>query len=92
MANIRKRKLPSGAIRFLVDYVDMNGRRRAKQFAKRKDAEAWMHRSAVEVMEGRQVADRDSPTVSKVAELWLAYCEAEMAAGRFEGFEAGEWR
>jgi hypothetical protein len=33
MANIQKRTLPSGTIRFEVAYVDSTGKRRAKLFA-----------------------------------------------------------
>ena len=42
MAIVRKRTLPSGETRWLADYVDLKGKRRAKQFEKRKDADAYL--------------------------------------------------
>ena len=52
MASVRKRVLPSGEIRWLVDYQDMTGKRRAKQFGKKKDAEAWKANTLVDVRKG----------------------------------------
>lgn len=55
-----------------VDYFDAGGKRRSKQFAKKKDADAFSARAAVEVREGTHVADGASVTVSKAGELWIA--------------------
>ena len=52
MAKIRKRTLPSGATRYLVDYKDQAGKRRFKQFKKRKFAEEWMTTALFEVQQG----------------------------------------
>ena len=52
MAKIRKRTLPSGAVRYLVDYRDQAGKRRFKQFKKRKIAEGWMTTALFEVQQG----------------------------------------
>ena len=39
MATIRKRTLPSGLIRWQVDFSDQTGKRRSKLFPRRKDAD-----------------------------------------------------
>lgn len=77
MAKIRKRTLESGQIRWLVDYKDQSGRRRAKQFDKRKGAESWMARALVEVQEGRHTPESSTVTVTIAADLWLKRCQAE---------------
>lgn len=77
MASIRKRTLPSGKTVWLVDYVDQSGRRRAKQFSTKRDADAWMVQARSEVQAGIHTHDRDSVTVEKAGELWITKCEAE---------------
>jgi integrase len=42
MATVRKRKLPSGLIRWQASYVDGAGQRRAKLFDRKSDGEAWL--------------------------------------------------
>jgi hypothetical protein len=42
MATVRKRKLPSGLIRWQASYVDGAGKRRAKLFDRKSDGEAWL--------------------------------------------------
>ncbi|QZP08185.1 site-specific integrase [Caenibius sp. WL] len=80
---IRKRQwiAPDGTAKqaWLVDYRDQAGKRRAKQFAKKKDAEAWSVNAAAEVQKGIHTADSVSVTVQKAAELWLGTVRA---AGR----------
>ena len=82
MASIRKRTLPSGEIRWLVDYSDQAGRRRAKQFEKKRDAEAWRANALVQVRQGTHVPDSEPFTVGDAAALWLESCEARMEAGQ----------
>jgi integrase len=73
---IRKRKwtAPNGEEKqaWLVDYRDQSGRRRSKQFTRKKDAEEYEGNSWQEVRQGTHTHDRDSITVSKAGELWLA--------------------
>lgn len=83
MTSIRKRAwvTPSGTakVAWQVDYRDQTGRRRAKQFAKKKDAEAWSVNAAAEVQKGIHTADSASITVERAAILWL---DSVRAAGR----------
>lgn len=78
---IRKRAwtAPDGTAKqaWLVDYRDQAGKRRAKQFARKKDAEAYADNAKSEVRQGRHTHDRDSVTVSIAADLWISAAEAE---------------
>lgn len=78
---IRKRSwiAPTGEKKaaWLVDYRDQSGKRRAKQFARKKEAEEYATRAQNEVRQGTHTHDRDSITVSVAADLWIAAAEAE---------------
>lgn len=82
--SVRKRTwtTPSGELRerWLVDYVDVQGRRRAKSFKRKKDADQFEAKARVEVREGIHVADSSSTTVADAGKLWLE-------AGRTAGLE-----
>ncbi|MCG5241353.1 tyrosine-type recombinase/integrase [Azospirillum doebereinerae] len=71
MASVRKRVLPSGETRWLVDYKDQNGKRRAKQFETRKAAVAFETKARGEVAQGVHVPDSASATVEQAADLWI---------------------
>lgn len=71
MASIRKRKLPSGEVRWLVDYRDMAGKRRAKMFLSKRDADAYLVKARGEVALGTHVADSQSVTVGDAADIWV---------------------
>ncbi len=72
---IRKRAwtAPDGTPKqaWLVDYRDQAGKRRARQFAKKKDAEHWAVNAAGEVQRGIHTPDSTSITVAEAADLWL---------------------
>lgn len=78
---IRKREwttpkgLPKQA--WIVDYRDQAGKRRAKQFARKKDAEAWFTQAGWEVSKGVHTPDSQSTTVAKAADLWIEKAEQE---------------
>ena len=78
--SVRKRiwKAPSGEPReaWVVDYVDQQGDRHLKTFAKKRDADAHHAIVGVAVRAGMHTADSKSVTVAKAAELWLESCEA----------------
>lgn len=78
---IRKRiwTAPDGTAKqaWIVDYKDQSGKRRAKQFARKKDAEAWSVSAAWQVSQGVHTADSQSVTVSQAADLWVQKAEAE---------------
>lgn len=81
MAAIRKRSwtTPTGQTKtaWLVDYKDQSGKRRAKQFRTKKEADEYAERSRNEVKQGIHTHDRDSITVEKAANLWIAAAEAD---------------
>ena len=78
--SVRKRtwKSPSGELKeaWVVDYVDQDGERHIKTFAKKRDADAHHALVGVAVRAGMHTADSKSVTVAKAAELWLESCEA----------------
>ncbi|MDX0973559.1 tyrosine-type recombinase/integrase [Sinorhizobium medicae] len=61
---------------WVVDYFDMNGKRRMKTFAKKKEADAFAATAKVEVREGVHVADSASATVETAGKLWIASATA----------------
>jgi integrase len=75
MANIRKRTLPSGLTRWEVAYVDGGGARRAKLFATKGAASAWLVEAQHDISRGLHTATSVSPTVKDAAALWLKRCE-----------------
>jgi integrase len=83
--SVRKREwtTPAGVAKtaWLVDYRDGQGKRRAKQFVRKKEADEFASKSGHEVRQGTHTADSQSINVSRAAELWIA-------RGRREGLEA----
>jgi|SRR6266478_5108135 len=74
MANIRKRTLPSGMIRWEVAYVDGGGERRAKLFATKADAKSWLLDAQHDLKRGLHTAGSVSPTVKDAAAIWIKRC------------------
>ncbi|MGY4260121.1 integrase [Bradyrhizobium sp. USDA 4516] len=74
MATVRKRKLPSGLIRWQASYVDGGGKRRAKLFERKSDAEVWLVETRHDVARGTHTAGSVSPTVKSAAALWIKRC------------------
>jgi integrase len=68
---IRKRTLPSGKVAWLVDG---QGKRRFKQFDKRKDADGYLVKVRRDLQLGVHVADSASITIKEAAQLWLDRC------------------
>lgn len=62
---------------WLVDYRDNVGTRRAKQFDRKKDADAWYTSAAWQVSQGVHTADSQSITVDEAARDWLSTAEYE---------------
>jgi len=56
-------------------YTDQQGKRRRKQFARKRDAEAWLVNTRSEVASGIHTPDSQSITVAHAADLWLQACE-----------------
>ena len=74
MATVRKRKLPSGLIRWQASYVDGAGQRRAKLFDRKSDGEAWLVETSHDLARGLHTPTSASPTVSQAGALWLKRC------------------
>jgi integrase len=62
--------------RWLVDYVDQDGTRCAKNFKLKKDADRYHAQVNVEVHQGIHTAPSKSPTIAEAAEKWLQRIEA----------------
>ncbi|MGY2920565.1 MULTISPECIES: tyrosine-type recombinase/integrase [Bradyrhizobium] len=88
MATVRKRKLPSGLIRWQASYVDGGGKRRAKLFERKGDAEAWLTETRHDLVRGLHTPTSASPTVNDAGALWLKRCrEKNLEAGTIKGYE-----
>jgi integrase len=77
MSSVRKRKLPSGEVRWQVDYRDQVGKRRHKQFATKAEATGYETKIRAEIVAGTHVADAASITVAAAGDLWLQRAETE---------------
>jgi integrase len=84
MAKVRRRppQSPGGKERWLADYFYQEGKRHNKTFATRREAQAWLNRTVIEVKDGLHTPPADSITVTEAGELWLAQ-------GKTEGLEYG---
>jgi len=76
MTSIRKRVwlAPDGTERqaWQCDYRDAAGKRRSKQFARKKEADAFATKAGYEVSQGVHTPDRESITVEQAGKNWLA--------------------
>jgi integrase len=81
MATIRKRTWTnaSGGVteRWQVDFVDQQGKRRHKQFARKKDADAWLVNARGQVAAGTFTPDSSGATIRDAADLWLSRASLE---------------
>jgi integrase len=75
--SVRKRLLPSGEIRWLLDYKDLSGKRRARQFRTKGEAVAFETKVRAELASGVHVADGQSMTVCDAGQLWLQKARTE---------------
>jgi integrase len=80
MATIRKRRLASGKSVWQCDYRDQHGRRRSKQFDRKRDADAFLVKARGEVTQGLHVADSETGTVRRAYERPIEVLKAESAA------------
>jgi integrase len=81
MASVRKR-VQGTKMTWLVDYLDQEGRRHNKTFAREKDAKEWRDRTVIEIKDGVHTPPADSITVAEAGELWLT-------EGKTDGLEYG---
>jgi integrase len=77
---VRKRILPSGETRWQADYVDATGKRRSKQFERRKDADSYLVSVRGDLQRGVHVAPGASITIKEAGKLWLQRAERDRLA------------
>lgn len=88
MATVRKRKLPSGLIRWQASYVDGAGNRRAKLFERKSDGEAWLVETSHDLKRGLHTPAGVSPTVKEAGALWIKRCnEKSLERSTIRGYE-----
>jgi integrase len=58
-------------------YTDQAGKRRARSFERKRDAEAYHAAVAVDLRTGIHIPDSQSVTIAEAARLWLTSCEAK---------------
>jgi integrase len=88
MATVRKRKLPSGLVRWQATYTDGAGKRRAKLFERKDDAKAWLTATSHDLVRGLHTPTSASPTVNEAGALWLKRCrEKNLEAATIKGYE-----
>jgi integrase len=88
VASIRKRKWLSGGeerVAFVADYFTQDGKRVQKQFARRKDADAFLTEAKHEVRQGMHTAPTAKGTVAEAGALWIEQAKAD-------GLEPSTWR
>ncbi|MFO7936357.1 MAG: hypothetical protein R6V06_01975 [Kiritimatiellia bacterium] len=72
MATIRKRTLPSGLVRWQVDFTDQVGKRRSKLFPRRKDADVYLVKVRSLVANNTYLADNVFQTWSFIERIYLS--------------------
>lgn len=81
MASIRKRNWTDGKggmqQAWQVDYRDGAGKRRSKQFARKKDAESWLTTALWQLSQGTHTPDSISISVKKAGEQWVERARRE---------------
>jgi len=79
MASICKRTwtTPTGTVQtgWQVSYSDQAGKRRRRQFRRRKDADAFLVQARSEVRDGTHTPESESITVAAAAEVWYEACQ-----------------
>src|SRR5262245_44245570 len=60
---------------WVVDYADLQGRRRLKTFSKKKEADAYAATAKVDIRAGLHVADSASATVLEAGKQWIKDAE-----------------
>jgi integrase len=73
--NIRKRVRKSGTVRWEFSYTDRGGKRRAPNFATRREADEALSRIVSELRGGVHTPDSASITIAQAGDLWITRCE-----------------
>jgi integrase len=70
---------------WIVDYV-VNGNRRQKTFAKKKEADAWYTTTKVEIRNGVHTPDSASITVEEAGGRWIAAAEKQLERATVDSY------
>jgi len=81
MATIRKRTMPSGKTMWQCDYRDQQGKRRSRQFVRKREAEAHLSEALGDIKKGNYVHEAGSPTLEDNIREWLRSCEQRVGVG-----------
>lgn len=80
MASVRKREWTNSdgtkSVKWIVDYKDQFGKRRFRNFDRKRDADAWLVGAAWEVSKGIHTADSQTITVTAACNNWIRAAEA----------------
>jgi integrase len=74
--NTGEREEPKEQEAWIVDYTDQSGKRHAKHFERKKDADAYHAEVRVDVKAGVHLAPSKSPTLKEAGDGWLRASEA----------------
>jgi integrase len=61
---------------WVAAYTDQGGKRRLKSFDRKRDAEAFHAKAAVDIRVGLHMPDSQSLTIAEAGQLWLKSCDA----------------
>ena len=87
MATIRKRTLDSGKTVWQCDYRVQLGKRRARQFTKKRDPESHLAEAVRTIEQGSFVHAARGMTLETSIEDWLRHCEKRVGIGGEDNLE-----
>lgn len=87
MATIRKRTLDSGNTVWQCDYRDQHGKRRSRQFVKKRDAESHLAEAVRTIEQGSYIHAARGMTLETSIEDWLRHCEKRVGIGGEDNLE-----
>jgi len=95
MASVRKRKWTHNGVdkeAWVVQYTKPNGKPGIKTFQKKKEADAFRDKEAIQIQRGELISVQDSVTVEFVANEWLKECERRNKSGNLSGYTLNSYR
>ena len=87
MATIRKRTLDSGNTVWQCDYRDQHGKRRSRQFPRKRDADSHLAEALRTIDLGSYVPAKRGTTLETSIEDWLSHCEKRVGIGGEDNLE-----
>jgi integrase len=66
----------------LVDFKDQNGKRRARQFQTKREADHYMVTARAQVSQGLYIHEGETVRVAEAASKWLGHCARRLELGR----------